>query len=134
MNQQARPKDSHKKQVGERSVEDEILEALSEFKDGLERGDVFKRFTCRQIKLNLVPTAYGPGLVRKTRKVLGLSQPLFASFLGVSPKTVRAWEQGVNTPHPMACRFMDEIRWNPEYWVRRLREAAVQPAREGFAS
>src|SRR5580704_1212617 len=101
------------------SVEDEILQALSEFTDALEKGEVVERFNCRRIKLNLVPTHYSPDLVKKTRKVLGVSQMLFARFLGVSAKTVRAWEQGVNVPHKMAGRFMDEIRKNPLYWINR---------------
>jgi putative transcriptional regulator len=109
----------------ETSVEAEILEALSEFSDALEKRQVSKRFTCRYIELDLEPTQYDAGLVRKTRRILGVSQPLFARFLGVSPKTVRSWEQGVNPPQPMARRFMDEIRRHPSYWKDRLREATV---------
>jgi putative transcriptional regulator len=107
------------------SVESEILEALSDFTGALEKGEVTRRFSCRQITLNLAPTHYSPDLVKKTRKLLGVSQPLFAHFLGVSPKTVRAWEQGVNMPHKMACRFMDEIRRKPGFWTERLREVTV---------
>ena len=109
----------------ERSVENEILEALADFTEALKSGDVLARFTCRHFHLKLEPTAYRPELVKETRKVLGVSQLLFARFLGVSPKTVRAWEQGVNTPHPMACRFMDEIRQTPDHWIGRLRELTV---------
>ncbi len=108
-----------------RSVESEILEALADFTDALKKGEVRARFTCRQVRLKLEPTSYGPELVRQTRKVLGVSQLLFARFLGVSAKTVRAWEQGVNIPHPMACRFMDEIRYSPEHWTERLRQLLV---------
>ncbi len=114
-----------KGKMADTSVENEILEALADFTDALEKGEVLTRFTCRQIKLELEPTQYSPELVKKTRKGLGVSQALFARFLGVSPKTVRAWEQGVNTPHPMACRFMDEIRQAPGHWLERLRELAV---------
>jgi putative transcriptional regulator len=64
-------------------------------------------------------------LVKQTRALLGASQAVFANFLGVSVKTVRAWEQGVNTPSAMACRFMDEIRRDPKHWIARLSEAAV---------
>src|SRR5579884_3528942 len=80
------------------SVESEILEALGEFTEALKSGEVSKRLTCRQIKLNLKPTLYNPELVKRTRKLLRVSQALFARFLGISPKTVRSWEQGVNTP------------------------------------
>ncbi len=107
------------------SVEHEILEGLGEFTEALEKGEVTKRLTCRQIKLNLIPKEYRPKLVKKTRKVLRVSQPLFALFLGVSVKSVRAWEQGVNPVPKMACRFMDEIRRHPRFWIDRLREATV---------
>jgi len=107
------------------SVEGEILEALAEFTDALERGDVAKRLTCWQLKLNLQPTPYNADLVKKTREVLGVSQTLFARFLGVSPKTVRSWEQGINIPSSMACRFMDVIRRDPAYWIQQFKDAAV---------
>ena len=107
------------------SVENDILEALAEFTGALEKGEVLQRLTCRQVKLNLEPSPYSPQLVKGTRKVLGVSQPLFARFLGVSAKTVRSWEQGINTPSPMARRFMDEIRQTPSHWADRLREVAV---------
>jgi len=115
-----------KEHLPESSVESEILEALADFTDALEKGEVTQRLTCRQFKLNLKPTQYSPDLVKETRKMLGLSQPLFGRFLGVSPKTVRAWEQGINVPHPMACRFMDEIRKNRAYWMKRLRSMAIE--------
>ncbi len=68
---------------------------------------------------------YDSPLVIETRKVLNVSQVLFARFLGVSPKTVRSWEQNAGSPSPMACRFMDEIRRAPDYWAERLQESAV---------
>jgi putative transcriptional regulator len=109
----------------EPTVEEELLEAMAEFTDALRDGEVTKRLTCRQIKLNLQPQDYSPPLVKKTRMVLGISQVLFARFLGVSPKTVRSWEQGKSTPGPMACRFMDEIRLAPNYWIERFRNVIV---------
>ena len=113
------------------SIEQEIIDALADFSDALEKNQVQERLTCRQIKLDLEPGAYGPALVKKTREILGLSQSLFARFLGTSPNTIRAWEQGVNTPQPMACRFMDEIRRDPRYWRERLRAASVSGATRG---
>lgn len=110
------------------STQDEILQSLREFTDALKKGEVFKHFTCRQIQLDLQPTLYSAELVKKTRELLKVSQALFARFLGVSPKTVRSWEQGINTPSAMACRFMDEIRRSPDYWMERLREAIVTKA------
>jgi putative transcriptional regulator len=132
MNERKETAELKKHKAAEQSVESEILEALSGFTDALEKGEIIERYSCRQIKLNLVPTQYNKDLVKETRKLLGVSQALFARFLGVSPKTVRAWEQGVNEPHKMACRFMDEIRRHPKFWIDRLREVAV--ARDDLVS
>ncbi|MGO8748358.1 MAG: helix-turn-helix domain-containing protein [Thermoguttaceae bacterium] len=84
-----------------------------------------QRFTCRRIELRLEPQPYSPELVKATRNALGVSQALFAKFLGASVKTVSAWERGAKVPRDVACRFMDEIRRDPKYWQGRLRELAV---------
>jgi putative transcriptional regulator len=109
------------------SVGKRIVQGLEEFATALENkaGRIADRFTCHVIELDLQPSAYGPEEVRQARKVLGASQMVFARFLGVSVKTVRAWEQGVNTPQDVACRFMDEIKRDPKYWLKRLKESAV---------
>jgi putative transcriptional regulator len=74
--------------------------------------------------LDLLPDTYSPAKVKQTREVLGVSQTLFAQFLGVSGKSVAAWERGAKTPQTIACRFMDEIRRNPPYWQSRFKESA----------
>jgi putative transcriptional regulator len=115
-------KDSQKKA----SVAARIIEGLQDFVETLEKKQpISQKFTCRVVELDLHPTAYDPEQVKETRLLLQASQAVFARFLGVSVKTVRAWEQGVNTPNDMACRFMDEIRFNPAYWIHRLQKAAV---------
>jgi putative transcriptional regulator len=99
---------------------------LKDFAEALQSGaTISDHFTCRKVVVNLQPTPYGPKLVKKTRRLLGASQAVFARFLGVSIQTVRAWEQGENTPSDMARRFMDEIRHNPTYWLERLTQTAV---------
>ena len=40
------------------------------------------------------------------RKKTGLSQRLFAAYLGVSPKTVEAWEAGINYPSGPSSRIL----------------------------
>ena len=103
-----------------------MLAGMKEFTEALESGkDITKLFTCHNITLNFKPGRYSPQLVKKTRKALNLSQVLFASFLGVSPNTVRCWEQGVNVPSQMARRFMDEIRRDPDYWRARFRNSVL---------
>ncbi|HWL07652.1 MAG TPA: helix-turn-helix domain-containing protein [Planctomicrobium sp.] len=79
----------------------------------------------RTIKLSLQPTKYTPEDAVAARNLLGASQVVFAEFLGVSVKTVQAWEQGTNPPSGMAARFLDEIRHNPEVYKKRLLELAT---------
>ena len=110
-----------------RSLGEKICKRLGAFAAVLENHEsISERFTCRTIKLQLQPQSYGPQQVKETRKLLGVSQAIFAQFLGVSVKAVSAWEQGAKNPSEMACRFMDEIRHNPRYWQERLRESAVR--------
>ena len=105
------------------NVADRIVQRLQGFSDALEKQEpLSKRFTLRKIALRLEQTSYSPRRVKETRKLLGGSQAIFAQFLGVSVQTVRSWEQGVNEPSDMARRFMDEIRHNPRYWCKRLKE------------
>ena len=104
-----------------------LVEGLEEFADSLEAGeDITRRFNCRKVVLDLQPTSYDKKLVKETRVMLGASQAIFAQFLGVSVKTVSAWEQGKKEPSEIACRFMDEIRHDSEHWQERLRES-VRP-------
>jgi putative transcriptional regulator len=113
------------------TIEVQIVQSLESFADALEKGeDIARRFTCHKVILDLRPTPYRPDLVRKTRSVLGMSQALFAKFLGVSISTVRAWEQGVKCPQPIACRFMDEIRHDPARFRARMKELMLPKHRQ----
>lgn len=108
------------------SVATRIIQGLEELAETLEKKEpIAKKFNCRVVELDLQPALYSPERVKKTRNLLSASQSVFARFLGVSVKTVRAWEQGINTPQEVACRFMDEINFNPGYWRKRLQDSAT---------
>jgi putative transcriptional regulator len=85
-----------------------------------------KCFTVRTYQVDFRPRPYGPDDVRRVRGLLGMSQALFARFLGVDANTVRSWEQGNRPPSPIARRFMDEIEADPEHWRRRNVERAAR--------
>jgi len=105
------------------SVERDLVEGLEGFLTDLKAdAPVEKKYTLRRVVLDLQSQAYTPERVKATRESLRASQVLFAQFLGVSVNTIRAWEGG-RTPSDMACRFMDEIQRNPEYWKARLIES-----------
>lgn len=58
-------------------------------------------------KLDIVPVKeYQADEVREIRKSTGMSQKTFANFLGVSDKTVEAWEAGMNHPSGAASRLL----------------------------
>ncbi|MGA2706480.1 MAG: helix-turn-helix domain-containing protein [Isosphaeraceae bacterium] len=110
----------------------EIVDALTEFYEVLKEGGseaVGRRFTVRTVELNLEPKAYTGEDVKKVRGILGLSQPLFARFLGVSVNAVRNWENGGQTPSKLACRFLDEISHNPKLFQERIRDAIVSKSK-----
>lgn len=55
---------------------------------------------------------YNAAEVQKIRKSTGLSQKLFASYIGVSNKTVEAWEAGTNRPSGAASRILSMMEMN----------------------
>ncbi len=79
----------------------------------------------RTVELQLDPREYTPEEILKVRERLKASQGVFAKLLGVSIKTLQAWEQGNNPPPPIARRLLDTIEHDPEPWEKILREAAA---------
>ena len=51
--------------------------------------------------------------VKEIRNQLGLTQKLFAKVLGVSVKTVEAWESGNNHPNGSASRLLEIFKNKP---------------------
>src|SRR5205814_3871448 len=52
--------------------------------------------------------------IRRIRRALNASQPLFASYLNVSPNAVRSWEQGARRPRNAALKLLTIARKNPK--------------------
>lgn len=94
-----------------------------------------QRDTVRRARFDFGPRHYAPADVRRVRDLMGMSQAVFASFLGVDAATVRSWEQGQRVPSGMARRFLAEIEDDVEHWKGKvrasLRSEEVQPRREG---
>ena len=103
-----------------------IVAAFEEAIEAMRSGEPLERhFTIRTYKVEFKPRDYGPDDVRRVRGLLGMSQVLFARFLGVDANTVRSWEQGTRLPSPIARRFMDEVEGDPGYWRERVVQSAV---------
>ena len=56
--------------------------------------------------------------IKNIRSTLGVSQPIFASIMGVSAKTVEAWEGGRNKPDGAARRLLALIQDDPSITER----------------
>ena len=55
--------------------------------------------------------------IKEIRSSTGLTQVLFAKFMGVSVKTVESWEAGRNHPDGAACRLLTLTKENPSFPV-----------------
>jgi putative transcriptional regulator len=65
-----------------------------------------KKAKVRVSRMAFEPIDFKPTEIRHIRSKLGLSQPTFAEFLGISVGTVRSWEQGVRKPEKSAKRLL----------------------------
>ena len=78
---------------------DELMTSLNEAVE-IERGNLKGRKTVYEIQ---PVKKYDNTQIREIRTSIGMTQGLFADYMGVSVKTVEAWEKGTNHPTGTAC-------------------------------
>ena len=91
------------------SVYESLLQGLQEaiaFEEGTGKGRVSK------CTVNPAPE-YDANQIKQVRLSLGMTQVTFAEVMGVSPKTVEAWEAGTNRPIGSARRFLSVLQTDP---------------------
>ena len=76
--------------------------------------DVREKKLPRRIVTVLPVKEYRAEEVKAIRKKTGLSQKLFAGYMGVSDKTVEAWESGKNHPSGAASRILNMMEMDEE--------------------
>ena len=93
------------------SVYESIVAGLNEaIEDAKSDKPILKRHT-----VTIEPVkVYDANSVKKIRKETGLSQKLFAGYMGVSDKTVEAWEAGTNHPSGAASRILRMMEMDKE--------------------
>lgn len=95
--------------MGNRDIGKEVIRGLKEIK-AWKRGDAkLKTFTVDMPRAADVP---------EIRKTLGLSQPEFARFMGVSVATLRNWEQERREPQGPARSLLLVARKQPEAVIK----------------
>ena len=112
------------KRKAKRDVAREIIADLRALHATLKTGiPVREKYTVRTVRAVPAPGTYDAAHVRTTRRMVGVSQPIFAQMLGVSAALVRSWECGQRKPAPIARRLLDLIRADPSNW-REMIDAA----------
>jgi putative transcriptional regulator len=56
--------------------------------------------------------------IKRIRQKTGLSRTMFAKSMGVSPKTVEAWECGRNKPEGASRRLLEVVHSDPDFLKR----------------
>ena len=91
------------------SVYESILNGLNEAIE-YENG----RGTARVAKCTVNPVPdFNAAEIKEVRNSLGMTQATFAQVMGVSQKTVEAWEAGTNKPVGSARRFLSIVKMDP---------------------
>ena len=93
------------------SLFDEIKTGLNEAIE-YEKGNLKAKTTTVSVEPVGV---YTSSEIKSIRNSTGLTQNLFAKYMGVSVKTVEAWEAGRNHPEGAACRLLSMTRSDPSF-------------------
>ena len=121
-----RSKDSRKTQRPAVRAPSNRPPQMGEFALKLERA--FREIAVGQVTVRRVavpePQDYRPADVRRVRRAIGVSQAVFAQFMGVSTVLVQSWEQGQRIPSRMARRLLDEIAREPRRWASVMKPVA----------
>ena len=94
------------------------MSIFEEIKTGIEEAIAYERGTLKAKKtvLSIAPVArFSANEIREIRKQTGLTQLMFARYMGVSVKTVEAWEAGRNHPEGAACRLLTLTKNDPMF-------------------
>jgi len=87
---------------------DLLMGSLDEIDKGLENGG--KSLNITTLKVNITPIKEFSGLhIKEIRTKNNLTQVLLAKYLGVSKKTIEAWESNKNKPNGPSSRLLELI-------------------------
>lgn len=96
------------------SVSKSITKGLKEAIE-YEKGSV----SARTAKVRVEPLVrFDKAEIKAIRNNTQMTQVVFARFLGVSPKTVEAWEAGRNMPDGPARRMLSMLKQDPNIPVK----------------
>ena len=91
---------------------------FDKIRTGLEEAIAYEQGTleAKTRKVTVQPVGhYEPEEIKDIRINAGMTQAIFAEFMGVSVKTVEAWESGRNHPIGSACRLLYLTKADPAF-------------------
>ncbi len=92
------------------SVYESIMQGLSEAVES-EKG----KLKAKTVKITVAPLPDIQGAeIRSLRMSLDMTQVIFAQIMGVSVKTVEAWEGGRSEPNGTARRMLSMLKSDPK--------------------
>ena len=97
------------------------MSIFNDIKTGLEQAIQYEKgnLNAKTVKLSILPVdSFTPEEIKSIRKKTGMTQVLFARYIGVSTKTVEAWEAGRNHPEGAACRLLTMTKSDPSFPVK----------------
>ncbi len=96
------------------------MSLYEEIKSSLEQAIEYEKgnLKARKTTLSVMPLdTFTSSEIKEIRNKTGLTQVLFAKYMGVSVKTVEAWEAGKNSPEGAARRMLTLTRNDPSFPV-----------------
>lgn len=97
------------------------MDVFNDIKTGLEQAIQYEKgkLNAKTVTLSILPVdSFTPEEIKSIRKSTGLTQVMFARYIGVSTKTVEAWEAGRNHPEGAACRLLSMTQSDPSFPVK----------------
>ena len=93
---------------------------FDELKEGLQEAIDYEKGTGKARKSILVippVKKFSNTEIKRIRNKAGMTQAVFAKYMGVSVKTVEAWELGRTHPTGPAYRLIDILSYGSEYAI-----------------
>ena len=94
------------------------MSVFEKIKVGLEEAIAYERgeLPAKTKTITIQPIQhFAASEIKKIRAETGMTQAIFAEFMGVSVKTVEAWESGRNHPDGAACRLLSMTKADPSF-------------------
>jgi putative transcriptional regulator len=94
----------------------EVYDSISKgLQEALEHAPGKRPLRVSRLSTIAPPREFRAEEIKGIRNSLGMTQAFFADFMGVSQKTVEAWESGRNTPEGPARRILSFVQEDPTF-------------------